>query len=248
MAAKPTLVQLILNATTAGKSMLTAANAAAQKVLLSLGNVDNTSDANKPVSTAQQTAFDAKVTGPSSATDNAIVRFDATTGKLVQNSSATVDDSGFVAGTRLYASSAIPIIGTIVSGGTNSSLQNGVGGCRSGLVMVSGNMVTWSESSTEAHTGNGVTGIARNAAGVVEINSGTAGTFRDLKLRDLTASGVVCAGTYTVGTLPSAAANAYKFATVSDSSVTTFGSTVAAGGSSNVMVFSNGTNWTVFAI
>lgn len=67
MSAKPTLTQLILNATAAGKSMLTAANAAAQKTLLSLtksdvglGNVDNTSDANKPVSTAQQTALDAK--------------------------------------------------------------------------------------------------------------------------------------------------------------------------------------------
>jgi hypothetical protein len=67
VSAKPTLVQLILNATTAGKSMLTAANAAAQKTLLSLvkgdvglGNVDNTSDASKPVSSAQQTALDAK--------------------------------------------------------------------------------------------------------------------------------------------------------------------------------------------
>lgn len=58
--AATTLVQLILNATAAGKSMLTAANAAAQKVLLSLGNVDNTSDANKPVSTAQQMALDLK--------------------------------------------------------------------------------------------------------------------------------------------------------------------------------------------
>lgn len=34
------------------------------------------------------------VVGPSSSTDNAIVRFDGTTGKLVQNSSATINDSG----------------------------------------------------------------------------------------------------------------------------------------------------------
>ncbi len=34
--------------------------------------------------------------GPSSATDNAITRFDSTTGKLVQNSLVTVDDSGNV--------------------------------------------------------------------------------------------------------------------------------------------------------
>lgn len=91
------------------------------------------------------------------------------------------------------------------------------------------------------------TALWRNAAGVVEINNGTKGTYRDLLLRNLTASGLLCAGTYTVSTLPSASANAYKFATVSDSSVTTFGSTVAGSGSSKVMVYSNGTNWTVFA-
>jgi len=34
------------------------------------------------------------VTGPASATDNALVRFDNTTGKVVQNSGITVDDSG----------------------------------------------------------------------------------------------------------------------------------------------------------
>ena len=34
------------------------------------------------------------VVGPSSATDNAIARFDTTTGKLIQNSLATIDDTG----------------------------------------------------------------------------------------------------------------------------------------------------------
>ena len=34
------------------------------------------------------------VTGPASSTDNAIVRFDGTTGKVIQNSSATIDDNG----------------------------------------------------------------------------------------------------------------------------------------------------------
>ena len=36
------------------------------------------------------------VTGPASSTDNAIARFDSTTGKIIQNSSAQVDDSGNV--------------------------------------------------------------------------------------------------------------------------------------------------------
>lgn len=126
-----------------------------------LGNVDNTSDVNKPVSTATQTALNGKlaiagnlsdlnnaatarsnlgfepavrvtpltglgvgtnsaiaatdtilqafaklqsqidfvggsgdVVGPASATDNALARFDTTTGKLIQNSAATLSDTG----------------------------------------------------------------------------------------------------------------------------------------------------------
>lgn len=39
-------------------------------------------------------AIGGKVTGPSSATDNAIARFDGATGKLIQNSGITIDDSG----------------------------------------------------------------------------------------------------------------------------------------------------------
>lgn len=38
------------------------------------------------------------VVGPSSATDNAIARFDTTTGKLIQNSVVTVSDTGAIAG------------------------------------------------------------------------------------------------------------------------------------------------------
>lgn len=49
-----------------------------------LGNVDNTSDANKPVSTATQTALDAKVAGPASVTDDVPAVFDGTTGKLIK--------------------------------------------------------------------------------------------------------------------------------------------------------------------
>lgn len=38
------------------------------------------------------------VVGPSSATDNAVARFDTTTGKLIQNSVATISDTGVIAG------------------------------------------------------------------------------------------------------------------------------------------------------
>ena len=49
------------------------------------------------------------VKGPASATDNAIARFDATTGKLVQNSPVTIDDNGVLAGFRYGSVSAIGV-------------------------------------------------------------------------------------------------------------------------------------------
>lgn len=45
------------------------------------------------VTSAIQTQINTKVTGPASATDEAVVRYDSTTGKLVQNSGVTIDDS-----------------------------------------------------------------------------------------------------------------------------------------------------------
>ena len=45
------------------------------------------------------------VTGPASSTDNAIARFDSTTGKLIQNSVVTVGDTGIIAGATLPAAS-----------------------------------------------------------------------------------------------------------------------------------------------
>lgn len=113
--------------------------AAQAKVLMSLDNVENTSDASKPVSTAQQTALNlkanlaspaltgtptaptaapgtnttqiattafvtasgdvsAKIAGPASSTDNALVRFDLATGKLAQNSVAILTDTGGLSG------------------------------------------------------------------------------------------------------------------------------------------------------
>lgn len=49
------------------------------------------------------------VTGPASATDNALVRFDGTTGKVVQNSGITVDDSGNVTSNVTVSKSAAAI-------------------------------------------------------------------------------------------------------------------------------------------
>lgn len=246
------LVQLILNATAAGKAMLLAANVAAQKTLLSLQNVDNTSDANKPVSTAQATADSLRVpytgaTGAVNIGSNALTA----AGALLQSGDAYVGNfrvNVFNAAMSQWATLGVK---GIYGGPTNVVFVDAADGNWSALNHTFTAYVPIAMASIKLAGPSGTTAdvaVTRGASGVAEVNNGTLGTLRDLSCRAITASALVCAGTYTVGTLPSAVANAYKFATVSDSSVTTFGSTVAAGGSSKVMVFSNGTNWTVFAI
>ena len=63
-----------------------------------LGNVDNTSDADKPISTATQTALDGKLDDFPSTTDNALVRTDGVAGDTVQDTGILVDDSDNMSG------------------------------------------------------------------------------------------------------------------------------------------------------
>lgn len=97
-------------------------------------------------------------------------------------------------------------------------------------------------SSTGTYGGAKDVAITRNAAGVIEVNNGTAGTYRDLILRRSQHNGV------TVADLPAAAAgNAGSIQYVTDANATTIGSTVAGGGANKVMVWSDGAAWKIFA-
>lgn len=60
---------------------------------------------------AWQANIDGAVVGPTSATDNAVTRYDGTTGKLVQNSNVTINDSGI-----LDSSGAVRVDGGAGSG------------------------------------------------------------------------------------------------------------------------------------
>lgn len=69
-------------------------------VRLAVGTNGQVLKANSATSTGLEWGIGAgtgDVVGPASATDNAVVRFDLTTGKLVQNSGVTIDDSANVA-------------------------------------------------------------------------------------------------------------------------------------------------------
>lgn len=65
------------------------------------------------------TTADGAVIGPASATDNAVTRFDTTTGKLIQNSSAQIDDTG-----AFFAASSQTTNGfTAIGGSTQGTLR-----------------------------------------------------------------------------------------------------------------------------
>ena len=66
--------------------------------------------------------------GPASSTDNAIVRYDSTTGKLVQNSGVTIDDSGNVDITSTTASTSTTTGALQVAGGAGVAENIFVGG------------------------------------------------------------------------------------------------------------------------
>ena len=71
---------------------------------------------------------------------------------------------------------------TLVTGGNPLFYLGGLGDQVLGMRRTG--RIGWADTVTDP-SASPDTGIARNAAGIVEINNGTAGQFRDLKLRDL---------------------------------------------------------------
>lgn len=152
----------------------------------------------------------------------------------------------------------------IYSGGTFQSPLfncNGwfglVDGANGGLQFFSGHAIVWSGTGTSGTlTRNSLTGdvgLYRAGSGQLDVRGNSGLRVRNyansadasLSASSATFSAIVTVGTYTVATLPSAAANAGALAQVTDSSVTANGSAVAGGGSNRVVVFSNGSAWDV---
>jgi hypothetical protein len=60
------------------------------------------------------------VAGPASATDNAIARFDTTTGKLIQNSLVIIDDTGSVTGVNALTAQSLTVNNNATLGSSNT--------------------------------------------------------------------------------------------------------------------------------
>lgn len=106
-----------------------------------------------------------------------------------------------------------------------------------GLSLFNGGQLNW--SSTTAPDGAQDAGFSRNSAGVVEVNSGTTGTFRDIWARIVRTTPA-----FTVATLP-AAGNAGSRTYVTNALAPAYGAAVAGGGAVVTSVMDNGTTWIV---
>lgn len=109
--------------------------------------------------TSATTATPNAVAGPNGATDNAIVRFDTTTGKLLQNSGITIADgaSGVLSGTNTGDQTVVQEFGFEIGDGTNP-ITTGISGvfpCR-----YSGTIIDWTLLSVSSGFPSGSIQIA----------------------------------------------------------------------------------------
>jgi len=111
----------------------------------------------------------------------------ATTQVLFNLAGKVSSDSGF---TYVGSSGAVTILGTTNIASAFSLLSNGFffrDGTTNPLGLGSGNKIIWS-STTDGAGGSNDLGLARNGAGILEVNNSTPGTFAALKVSGLTNS------------------------------------------------------------
>lgn len=128
---------IVIYHSTTGAAVPTAGNLVPGELALNINDMklycENSSGVVTLLASASGSSGD--VVGPASSTDNAIVRFDGTTGKLVQNSGVTVDDSNNI-------SSAGSVTGA-------SFIPSGATVATNGLYLPAANTVALSTNSTE---------------------------------------------------------------------------------------------------
>ena len=160
------------------------------------------------------TSADSKVgdvVGPASATDNAIARYDTTTGKLIQNSVVTVDDTGAVTGfTTLAASTSVttPIVQATNSGGLalknsagTTQLSVGAGGGDNVSINVSTNINGANAQIDISPTGTGHVHIKPTGTGSLEIAPTNVGTINNMTIGATTARNASVVDLSVTGTL-----------------------------------------------
>jgi hypothetical protein len=137
-------------------------------------------DSGTGVITNSSPSLGGDVVGPTSSTDNAIARFDTTTGKLLQNSVVTIGDTGATTGiTTLSASTSLttPIVQATNSAGL--ALKNSAGTTQISMGAGGGDNITIS-APIAINPANGLVNISPTGTGTVTINPATAGTMNNM--------------------------------------------------------------------
>jgi hypothetical protein len=139
------------------------------------------------------------VDGPASSTDNAVARFDGTTGKLIQNSVVTIADStGNMAGVGTLGVGAITTSGALTYGGV--TLSNSVTGTGSMVLSTSPTLVTPALGTPSSATLTNATGLPLTTGVTGTLPTANGGT----NLTSFTANGVVYASSSSALTTGSA--------------------------------------------
>jgi hypothetical protein len=147
-------------------------------------------DSGTGVITNSSPSLGGDVVGPASATDNAIARYDSTTGKLLQNSVVTVGDTGATTGiTTLSASTSVttPIVQASNSGGLalknsggTTQMSVGAGGGDNMSINVSTNINGTNAQIDISPTGTGHLHMKPTGTGSIEIAPTNAGTMNNM--------------------------------------------------------------------
>lgn len=104
------------------------------------------------------------VTGPASSTDNALTRFDGTTGKVLQNSSATLDDSGNLSVTSIASGTWSATTIALNKGGTGQTTKAAAFDALSPMT-TGGDLIYGGASGTGTRLANGSAGQFLKSAG-----------------------------------------------------------------------------------
>lgn len=122
------------------------------------------------------------VTGPASSTDNAIARYDGTTGKVIQNSGATIDDNGHITSARVYLEELRASTSAGVDVHNNSGTQVaifGAGGSTGASIVGTTNIGSASADYIQVAGGTGsTTQTATGSSSNINVNIVPKGTGR----------------------------------------------------------------------